>query len=846
MKKILISLLFVCLVLFPFGCVLAASGNTVQEDALLLQVQENGSVHIEHHMRIAFNSSAPLVLHLHNSFAMQTAENKDLHFDAPAKNITVEGLDYSIDQKTSGLTDISLSGNKDVRDVTVAFDIAPVAESLDTMDFLYNDILWGDQDYVIQNLSAKILLPKAFDPEALNVIYGDASGQTEKTATIAVDGQNISIQAENKQPGDWLTIALKLPQGYFGPAATSAETANTKTSAPVITSQSEPAFERIGADFDIESYTVYAQVSEQNTIHIREDIRVRHYTPQHGFYRDIPTFYSMRWQGASQKTNYRIPVENIRAEGLPFKTETYNDYARIKIGDENKTVEGLQNYSLSYDLPIGDDMLPSKDFVYLNLIGTQWQAAVNQAAFEITLPKNFDQKNVRFYTGMQGYQKSDASFTVQGRTIRAKTTRQLKNLEGVTFEVTLPEGYFTPPIRTDPFVYIDVSSVLLLLAGLMLFLIFGKSRRVVKTLEFTPPEGLSPAQASYVLQGFVGGKDILALLLNWAAQGLISLSGGKKHFAIEKKAKSIQFEDAAQANLFQGLFSASDIVTEKSSVNLYGLFEAAKWQVEQSFEASPGHRLFLSGQKKWKLLFKMLSTLPIAAFFCLVVYQNGTPLWGGILAGLVQGIVFYFAAMSLERTYLLWRSLTFGRKLTRIIILALFVLWYIACVLVIGGSPVHFAAVLIIALLLAATGMHMKKRTPKGNALLGKLLGFKEFIRTAEKDRIERLAAQDPQLFFKILPYAYALNITDAWIKRFEGIAVSPVQGYVYDKPNNVFETIAFYQSIQATLDSMQAASVHRTDENSGSGYDSGSYGGDSGSGGSAGGGFGGGGGGTW
>jgi uncharacterized membrane protein len=63
---------------------------------------------------------------------------------------------------------------------------------------------------------------------------------------------------------------------------------------------------------------------------------------------------------------------------------------------------------------------------------------------------------------------------------------------------------------------------------------------------------------------------------------------------------------------------------------------------------------------------------------------------------------------------------------------------------------------------------------------------------------------------------------------------------------NEVFQTIAFYQNMQMTLEIMQAASFQRPESASDSSYTGGSYGGDAGGGGSTGGGFGGGGGGTW
>ena len=62
----------------------------------------------------------------------------------------------------------------------------------------------------------------------------------------------------------------------------------------------------------------------------------------------------------------------------------------------------------------------------------------------------------------------------------------------------------------------------------------------------------------------------------------------------------------------------------------------------------------------------------------------------------------------------------------------------------------------------------LPKRTPYGNEMLGKLRGFKRFLETAEKQKLEQMVMQHPTYFYDILPYTYVLGISDKWIKKFE------------------------------------------------------------------------------
>ena len=47
---------------------------------------------------------------------------------------------------------------------------------------------------------------------------------------------------------------------------------------------------------------------------------------------------------------------------------------------------------------------------------------------------------------------------------------------------------------------------------------------------------------------------------------------------------------------------------------------------------------------------------------------------------------------------------------------------------------------------------YMPKRTEYGTEVLGRLRGFRTFLQTAEKDRLETMVEREPQYFYNILP----------------------------------------------------------------------------------------------
>lgn len=144
-----------------------------------------------------------------------------------------------------------------------------------------------------------------------------------------------------------------------------------------------------------------------------------------------------------------------------------------------------------------------------------------------------------------------------------------------------------------------------------------------------------------------------------------------------------------------------------------------------------------------------------------------------------------------------------------------------------------FGLICIVGMALCWT--YLPKRTPYGNEMLGKLRGFKNFLETVEKDKLEAMVMKDPTYFYNILPYTYVLGVSDKWIKKFETISIQEPSWY---DNSSSFNVTVFGNFISSTMNSAQNVMSSSPSSDSGSSSDSG--------GGSSGGGSGGGGGGSW
>lgn len=128
---------------------------------------------------------------------------------------------------------------------------------------------------------------------------------------------------------------------------------------------------------------------------------------------------------------------------------------------------------------------------------------------------------------------------------------------------------------------------------------------------------------------------------------------------------------------------------------------------------------------------------------------------------------------------------------------------------------------------------YMSKRTEYGTVMLGRIRGFKNFLETAEKERLEMMVAENPQYFYEILPYTYVLEISDKWMKKFESIAMEPPTWY-HSTGYSAFDVVVFHRFMNSTMTSVTTAMTSSPSSSSSSG------------GGFSGGGSGGGGGGSW
>lgn len=600
-------------------------------------------------------------------------------------------------------------------------------------------------------------------------------------------------------------------------------------------------------DYETNVFNVKVDVGENHVIHVTETIRVDFHSAKHGLYRNIPY----------QPKFYKIKNIQVPKNDFDVSTETENNVAQkvIKIGSADKTVTGSKTYEISYDLVCYQDESPNLDYLSLDVLPTNWETSIDAVNITVKMPKTMNWDKLKVYAGSYGYQNivKDRYMGVEYSIDKNKNAIHIEgqNLirgEGITLSADLPEGYWVDPANYDWLMYL-LYGILIGIPLLMclLWLLFGRDPQVIKTVEFYPPEGMTPAEIGYVIDGAIDNKDIVSMITYYASKGYLSISeyeAMKTSKFMVKKLKDIDPSEKRFAKtFFNAIFESGDKIKLDELPEDFGdLYWATRDQLKGWYTGEKS--LFTKNSRICRgagvvLMFVppvvsiLLSALLSLEFLTLI---GLIPLLILLMAGLLMVMITFDRRDSMKK----------GKRT------ALFVIGTVLIalgILIAAGLTAYQLKSEILALLIIASTivtyafvLLMKSRTKQSAQLQGKILGFKDFIEAAELEKLKMLVEENPEYFYDIMPYAYVMGLSDKWAKNFENIPTNPPSWYHGGNSSMVFSTLWYSHMITNCSRNFSSGIMNVTSVDTGGGSIGGGFGG----GGFSGGGFGGGGGGAW
>ena len=583
--------------------------------------------------------------------------------------------------------------------------------------------------------------------------------------------------------------------------------------------------------FEISSFDAVYDVHADRTIDVEERVTIDYTgTRNTGFIRDLPVNDGDRVYG--------IDVKQFdgRETDVDYTVEIEDELIMIDIGDHS-VKHGEYTYIIRYEYavtsPKNQNVLP------LNVVGFGSQAPINRASVTLHLPEGFDRAGTHLYVGDTSM-PSDELMDISGNTIYAELTG-LRAFEGITVDIAFAEGVLSTRFDIVPYIMAIVGCVLLAVLTIFKSLVFRK-KSIAPVVTFEPPRGMDPVEISKLIDNKVESADITTLIFYWAAKGYIKIdmSDESDPLLIRINRTLPEGFPKHQNLMYNALFYNRDMVKMSDlEGNFYTNIERVRRAVNEKYTG-----LYTKTSVCASLAFTLLGGLLMAL----------APVVTGLVS--ISSALFYYPAfLAIVPAFIIYgitetyaysvHKLNGGTKalmMTGIALLcALFTavyVWLIPSAIIETVPKILVCAAAYILTMLSVT---LITRTNEYNAMLSEIIGFRNFILYAEKDRLELMLKDDPEFYYKILPYAQVMGVSDIWEDKFEALTVKPPQ-WLTDPAGTYVSFALVNRAVRMSSSQLTARMIARPASPSLRSYSGGSRGGGSfggrGGGGHGGGGF--------
>lgn len=547
------------------------------------------------------------------------------------------------------------------------------------------------------------------------------------------------------------------------------------------------------------NWSVEATITGKNEWRIHEVEDVHFNEPRHGIYRYIPLDYyaslNIAQDGEKERTPPRqfYPKVNITSTSGDevYIYDDGEDNRVIRFGSADYKVTGDKHYVIDFNYDYPDDRIDVRDFIFHTLKPADINEEVQRFSFDLRFEKPLPDdiaERLKIYIGKMGDRKECQVFD----SLQVSPTHiygVISNVypgEAVTLYAELPQGFWEDTHKESPLLARIFCWISLLLGGILLFMeVTRRYNPVVKTVEFYAPNGITPSEVGVIIDN---SSDIIDLtsLVPWLAQrGYLSIREIKGSLLKKNDIELTKLKDLPadapryQQLIMEMLFPTGDKVQLMSELgNHPKKVEAAKNALASNFK---GERTLVTSKGGWLALLLMI-TSTLALGLSNPARVSG---WEVLIYFAIWFLPFALAYVlrSMNSPKDIFRSrawLIFCRliRLFPLVIncfILLISLWEAEENLL---SGVELLSMIILCFVVTEFCHRLVYDTPYRESVKGSLLGFKEFIETAEKDRLQMLVDQDPEYFYSVLPYAMVFEVTNKWVDQFKDIQVKEVDWY--------------------------------------------------------------------
>jgi uncharacterized protein (TIGR04222 family) len=490
----------------------------------------------------------------------------------------------------------------------------------------------------------------------------------------------------------------------------------------------------------ISNYAVDLRLTEDDVLHVRETIDYDFgATYRHGIDRWIPVEFKY---GKDQFREFPIDKISVSSpSGAPAQLRTTGRATiRIRIGDLTRTVTDKQTYVISYDVAGVVNSFSDHQELFWNATGTQWKVLNDATTVTVEGPSSI--QKVACYNGESG-SRSTCLGKIDGAGAAHFTSGALPASAGVTVVAAFPVGSFpnAAPILKQRGTWLAQAFSLTALtvgASLALFALLSGAviipvlrrgrlpwrRRDPVAVQFSPPQGVRPAELGMLMDERVRDVHITATIIDLAVRG---------YFTIDEVVKPRKTEEGTTRGDWK--------LTRQPGRSLKEL---------RDYEAQLYGALFAGG--------KEVRLSRLTPMFGTHLRRARTDLEDGVMS---RG---WFRARP-SKVRATWTK--YGLVM---LLIGVGLTWLLAARTSYGLLGLAVLAAGIVVLLLAP---RMSARSAAGTALLTQTRGFRLYLEKAEPNQIRFEEGED--VYSRHLAFAITFEVAERWAAAFGKLAAAGV-----------------------------------------------------------------------
>ena len=451
-----------------------------------------------------------------------------------------------------------------------------------------------------------------------------------------------------------------------------------------------------------------------------------------------------------------------------------------------------QTVSLSYTLPETVTANDERQLCTLKLLLPERACAIEKYSTKITLPAEFEEMP-QFESGYYGdLIENYLDIEISKGVIQVGSRQAFRDHEALTMTLELPVGYFDLRFLAGKTAQIDVIAFWALLgAGLVWWLVFVRNRLFLPKSVAMPPLAGNAGAVPYLLGG--SRADLAGMVMHWASLGYLTVTRTRRGSVyLEKQIDMGAERKSYEVQIFRSLFERREGYT--APCDDYRMVRERTPLLTRAFWES---RIFVP-HRGFPIVLRLLGA-GCGAALTLLSYDKLMPtqfwrwfaiaplaLLGGLSCWLLQPVSSCFLRRRPERTLLL----------------GLGGLLFLVLSLQPAKLGLLTAVCVLFQLLIGWILFLGDRRSKSGMRWASELLGLRRYLRRSKPEELQKNLSEDPQYFYRTLPYAEALCTGGSFVQKLRDAELEPCDWLQSERktPQNAEEFAQLYRAVLDTL----------------------------------------------